>query len=47
MAKGTSSILASVCASSVLPDPVGPMSRMFDLVSSTSLLRMRFIWMRL
>ena len=28
---------ASVCASSVLPQPVGPTSRMFDLASSTSL----------
>ena len=27
---------ASVCARSVLPTPVGPMSRMFDLSSSTS-----------
>ena len=27
---------ASVCASSVLPVPVGPISRMFDLASSTS-----------
>jgi len=36
MVKGTSRIRASVCASSVLPDPVGPISRMFDLASSTS-----------
>jgi len=28
---------ASVCASSVLPEPVGPISRMFDFASSTSL----------
>ena len=28
---------ASVCASSVLPQPVGPISRMFDFASSTSL----------
>ena len=33
---GTDSSLASVCASSVLPVPVGPISRMLDLVSSTS-----------
>ena len=30
--KGTESSLASVCASSVLPVPVGPISRMFDFV---------------
>src|ERR1700730_14348124 len=36
MVKGTSRVRASVCASSVLPDPVGPISRMFDLASSTS-----------
>ena len=35
--KGTDSSLASVCASSVLPVPVGPISMMFDLVSSMSL----------
>src|ERR1044071_1069243 len=34
---GTSRIRASVCASSVLPEPVGPISRMFDFASSTSL----------
>ena len=34
--KGTRSILASVCARSVLPEPVGPMRRMFDFCSSTS-----------
>ena len=28
---------ASVCASRVLPEPVGPISRMFDFASSTSL----------
>ena len=33
---GTFSSRASVCASSVLPDPVGPTSRMFDFASSTS-----------
>jgi hypothetical protein len=33
---GTDRSLASVCASSVLPVPVGPISRMFDFVSSTS-----------
>ena len=37
MVNGTDSSLASVCASSVLPVPVGPINRMFDLVSSTSL----------
>ena len=36
MAKGTESILASVWASSVLPVPVGPTSRMLALVSSMS-----------
>ncbi len=36
MVKGTESSLARVWASSVLPVPVGPMSRMFDLVSSMS-----------
>ncbi len=30
IAKGTSSMRASVCASSVLPVPVGPISMMFD-----------------
>ena len=33
---GTDRSLASVCASSVLPVPVGPISMMFDLLSSTS-----------
>ncbi len=37
MVNGTESNLASVCASSVLPVPVGPISMMFDLFSSTSL----------
>src|SRR6516225_492114 len=37
MVKGTSRMRASVCASSVLPEPVGPISRMFDFASSTSL----------
>ena len=36
MANGTLSILASVWASSVLPEPVGPSSRMLDLASSTT-----------
>ncbi len=36
MAKGTFSMRARVWASSVLPQPVGPMSRMLDLSSSTS-----------
>ena len=30
-----------------LPEPVGPTSKIFDFVSSTSLLRVLFIWMRL
>jgi hypothetical protein len=29
-------VRAKVCASSVLPDPVGPISRMFDFASSIS-----------
>ncbi len=33
---GTWSVRASVWASSVLPTPVGPMRRMFDLSISTS-----------
>ena len=36
MVNGTSNIRAKVSASSVLPDPVGPTSKMFDLPSSTS-----------
>ena len=36
MQKGTSSTWASVCASSVLPLPVGPTSSTFDFWSSTS-----------
>jgi hypothetical protein len=36
MVKGTSRMRASVCASKVLPDPVGPISRIFDFASSTS-----------
>jgi hypothetical protein len=35
MAKGTLSMRASVLASSVLPEPVGPISRMLLLSSST------------
>jgi hypothetical protein len=35
IANGTSSRRASVSASSVLPEPVGPISRMFDLAIST------------
>jgi hypothetical protein len=35
MAKGTLRIFASVCASSVLPVPVGPISRMLLFCSST------------
>jgi hypothetical protein len=35
--KGTSRMRASVCASSVLPEPVGPIRRIFDFASSTSL----------
>jgi hypothetical protein len=37
MANGTFSMRASVRASSVLPQPVGPTSRMFDFSISTSL----------
>ncbi len=36
MTNGTSSSRASVWASSVLPEPVGPISRMLLLASSTS-----------
>jgi hypothetical protein len=36
IANGTFRIRASVRASSVLPQPVGPSSRMFDLSTSTS-----------
>ena len=36
MQNGTLNCRASVCASSVLPVPVGPMSRIFDFCSSTS-----------
>ena len=36
MTNGTSSSRASVCASSVLPEPVGPISRMLLFASSTS-----------
>jgi hypothetical protein len=36
MVNGTSMMRASVWASSVLPQPVGPISRMFDFDSSTS-----------
>ena len=36
MVKGTLRKRASDWASSVLPEPVGPMSRMFDFWSSTS-----------
>ena len=38
MAKGTLRIRARVRASRVLPQPVGPIRRMFDLSSSTSLI---------
>src|SRR5262249_31959169 len=34
MVKGTSRMRASVCANSVLPEPVGPISRMLDFASS-------------
>ncbi len=37
MVNGTSRIRARVWASRVLPQPVGPISRMFDFASSTSL----------
>ena len=33
--KGTSKILANVCANKVFPQPVGPTSKIFDLDSST------------
>ena len=36
MAKGTLRMRARVCASRVLPQPVGPISRMLDFCSSTS-----------
>jgi hypothetical protein len=36
MQNGTSRMRASVWASSVLPEPVGPTSRTFDFWSSTS-----------
>ena len=36
--KGTSNILANVCASKVLPQPVGPTNNMLDFDNSTSLL---------
>ena len=36
MANGTLSMRASVWASSVFPQPVGPSSMMFDFASSTS-----------
>ncbi len=36
IANGTWRNRARVCASSVFPEPVGPMSRMFDFCSSTS-----------
>jgi len=35
--KGTSRTRASVCASNVLPEPVGPINRIFDFASSMSL----------
>ena len=38
---GTWRIFASVWASSVLPEPVGPMSRTLDFSSSTSAFRPR------
>tara|TARA_B100000780_G_scaffold121713_1_gene85349 strand:+ start:56 stop:184 length:129 start_codon:yes stop_codon:yes gene_type:complete len=38
MVKGTSKILANVCANKVLPQPVGPTRRILDLESSTVLL---------
>ena len=47
MANGTSRMRARVCASSVLPVPVGPIRRMLDFDSSTSAPRCLFIWMRL
>jgi hypothetical protein len=35
--KGTSKILANVCANKVLPQPVGPTNNILDLDSSTPL----------
>ena len=35
--EGTSRTRASVCANNVLPEPVGPIKRIFDFASSTSL----------
>ena len=35
IANGTFSIRAKVCASKVLPQPVGPRSKMFDFANST------------
>jgi hypothetical protein len=37
MVKGTSRTRASVWASSVLPEPVGPMSKMFDFARLDSI----------
>ena len=36
--KGTSKILAKVCANNVFPHPVGPTKRIFDLEISISLI---------
>ena len=47
MANGTFNMRASVCASSVLPHPVGPISRMFDFANSTSASGLAPNWMRL
>jgi hypothetical protein len=47
MANGTFRILARVCARRVLPEPVGPISRMLDFCSSTSVIvaLMRLKWL--
>jgi hypothetical protein len=36
IANGTFNMRASVCARSVLPQPVGPINKMFDFCNSTS-----------
>jgi len=47
MANGTLRMRASVWARSVLPQPVGPRSRMFDFWSSMSESSFCIIWTRL
>src|SRR5437588_12599142 len=43
MVKGTSRMRARVCANSVLPEPVGPISRMFDFAIAGQKLGVDFI----